>query len=101
MSTEYNLSQTSNNTNNALYEDDINLNPNPNNYNSTMSTNNPTLPMPNGFSLSFKPQNSYNGPGGTSGGVNRTSESLTQNSVFAYPLAHSPVSQVCKYILNI
>jgi hypothetical protein len=89
MSTEYNLSQQSNNTSTALYEDDINLNPNLMN----PMNNNPTLPMSmsNGFSLSFKPQNTYQA---TSGNPHRTAEALSQNSVFAYPLAHSPVSQV-------
>ncbi|XP_021947576.1 uncharacterized protein LOC110845459 [Folsomia candida] len=101
MSTEYNVSQHSNNTSTALYEDEVNFHPNlsPNN----VTNNPPPLPplVPNGINLSFKPQNTYypssghqlpkNFPRG--GGPMENGGVVHQNSVFAYPLAHSPVSQ--------
>lgn len=97
MSTEYNLSQHSNNTSTAatvLYEDDINFHPNL----SPVTNNPPSLiqhpqqnHMPNGINLSFKPQNTSRQPPKS---FPRAENGGVQNSVFAYPLAHSPVSQV-------
>lgn len=88
MSTEYNMSQHSNNTSTALYEDEVNYHPN-----LSPLTHNPNSLLPNGINLSFKPQNNtYAQPPKN---LPRTENaSGGHNPVFAYPLAHSPVSQV-------
>lgn len=99
MSTEYNLSQHSNNTSTALYEDDVNFHPNPNNPNPNPSAL-PQPVIPNGISLSFKPQNTTYQQQQQQQASSSSSKFPGQNPTFAYPLAHSPVSQVSQYLLQ-
>ncbi|ODN02732.1 Sodium/potassium-transporting ATPase subunit beta-1-interacting protein [Orchesella cincta] len=113
MSTEYNVSQHSNTTSANLYEDDINFFPDPGagshppgnlSTTTTMALNSPLSPAssaasskaPNGFAFSFNPHANNNNKINNNNVPHqqpRTDNPAISNQPFAYPLAHSPVSQ--------
>ncbi|CAL8143813.1 unnamed protein product [Orchesella dallaii] len=113
MSTEYNVSQHSNATSANLYEDDVNFFPDPGagshppgnlSTTTTMALNSPLSPAssaasskaPNGFAFSFNPHANNNNKINNNNVLHqqqRTNNPAISNQPFAYPLAHSPVSQ--------
>lgn len=117
MATEYNASQHSNTTSANLYEEDVNFLPDPHGVGSrtaqgTMNSTT-TIPLtsppssstsskvPNGFAFSFNPHSNNNNKIANSNPPlhhqqqqSRLDNTTIPNQAFAYPLAHSPVSQV-------